>query len=328
VVAAGQNVSLALKADGTIVGWGTGGAIPKIRYINPDASSTLPMFPTNVVAIAAGSNGSCMILADGRVIAWGTFGTGADGPLTSERSMPASATVSMRYDQPLILRRDGIASPSDDVPLGIRPAILESGGFGSLVVAVLGDGTVTAWGYNNNPGTNLPPRLRSVSDIGVGDSHALAVRLPTPPVPTRATATAQVVNGFVVGLNVIDGGEGYAVPPQVTISGGSGGGATATAQISKGVVTGFTITNAGIGYTSAPTVTIDPPPFLPRLTIATSRVGVTMQVVRSKRYQLESSNDLPNFGPVGTPFVADTDTISQEFTVSETGQFFRIVEVP
>jgi hypothetical protein len=93
-------------------------------------------------------------------------------------------------------------------------------------------------------------------------------------------------------------------------------------------VTGFTITNAGIGYTSQPTVTIDPPPFLPKLTIATSRVGVTMQVVPGKRYQLESSNDLPNFGPLGTPFVASTDTISQEFAVSETGQFFRIVEVP
>jgi hypothetical protein len=93
-------------------------------------------------------------------------------------------------------------------------------------------------------------------------------------------------------------------------------------------VTGFTVTNAGIGYTSAPTVEIEAPPFLPRLSVATSRVGVTMQVVPGKRYQLESSNDLPNFGPVGPPFVADKDTVTEEFAVSETGQFFRIQEAP
>lgn len=63
--------------------------------------------------------------------------------------------------------------------------------------------------------------------------------------------------------------------------------------------------SGGVGYTGTPTITIAPPPFLPKLTIATSRVGVTMQVVPGKRYQLESSNDLPNFGPVGAPFVAD-----------------------
>jgi hypothetical protein len=100
------------------------------------------------------------------------------------------------------------------------------------------------------------------------------------------------------------------------------------AQISRGVVTGFTMTSAGIGYTSAPTVTIEPPPFLPKLAVSTSRVNVTMQVVPGKRYQLEASSDLPNFSPVGAAFVANGPTLNQEFVVSETGQFFRIEEVP
>ena len=51
-------------------------------------------------------------------------------------------------------------------------------------------------------------------------------------------------------------------------------------------------------------------------------------VVPGKRYQLESSDDLPNFSPIGVPFTAVSNTITNEFTLSETGQFFRIQEVP
>jgi hypothetical protein len=95
---------------------------------------------------------------------------------------------------------------------------------------------------------------------------------PQPLNPSIATATAQLVNGFVVGATIISGGSGYTNNPAVTITGGGGTGAKATATQINGVVTAITITNPGSGYTSAPTITIAPPPFPPKKAIATSQV--------------------------------------------------------
>lgn len=82
--------------------------------------------------------------------------------------------------------------------------------------------------------------------------------------PRQATATATVVNGFVVGATITDGGSGYTKVPSVVISGGGGTGATATATIdANGTVTGINIVSSGSKYTGIPTITIDPPPFPP-----------------------------------------------------------------
>lgn len=61
------------------------------------------------------------------------------------------------------------------------------------------------------------------------------------------------------GVAVTNGGSGYEVVPNVTISGGGGVGATAQAYISNGRVTSISITNNGGGYTSQSDVIIDPP---------------------------------------------------------------------
>lgn len=81
--------------------------------------------------------------------------------------------------------------------------------------------------------------------------------------PRPATATAQVVNGFVVGATITDGGYGYTNTPLVTITGGGGSGATATSTMVNGVVTGITIVTAGTGYTGTPSLVIEPPPYPP-----------------------------------------------------------------
>jgi hypothetical protein len=87
-------------------------------------------------------------------------------------------------------------------------------------------------------------------------------RLAQEPVPAQATATPEVVGGFVVGATVTSGGSGYtpppAAPPTVTIS-GNGKGATAIAQVSGGGVVTNVVTTPGSGYTDA-TITIAPPP--------------------------------------------------------------------
>ena len=77
-----------------------------------------------------------------------------------------------------------------------------------------------------------------------------------------ATARAEIVNGFIVGAEVLDGGYGYFSKPEVTISGGEGFGAVATATVSAGEVVGINIINPGFGYTGDPIINIAPPPVL------------------------------------------------------------------
>ena len=69
-------------------------------------------------------------------------------------------------------------------------------------------------------------------------------------------------------------------------------------------------------------------PFLPRLSVAVSRVNVTQSVVLGRKYQLESTKALGVWNPVGTVFVAESEEIVQEFVAAEVGQFFRLTEVP
>ena len=79
-----------------------------------------------------------------------------------------------------------------------------------------------------------------------------------------ATGTVTVMNGFVVGATITDGGSGYTKAPKVVISGGGGTGATAIATIdANGRVTRISIVSSGRKYTGTPTITIDPPPFPP-----------------------------------------------------------------
>ena len=74
-----------------------------------------------------------------------------------------------------------------------------------------------------------------------------------------ATATATVINGFVVGITVTDPGEGYINPPSVSIVGGGGSGAAATATLTGSGVGSITVTAAGSGYVSLPDVVVGPP---------------------------------------------------------------------
>jgi len=78
-------------------------------------------------------------------------------------------------------------------------------------------------------------------------------------VTRQATATANVVNGFVISYLVTDGGAGYSAPPEVTLSDPTGSGAVATAIIDNGAVIAIIADQAGGGYSANPTVTIAPP---------------------------------------------------------------------
>jgi hypothetical protein len=146
--------------------------------------------------------------------------------------------------------------------------------------------------------------------------------------PHAAEATAVVTNGFVIAASITDNGCGYTNAPLVLIQGGGGSNATATATIQNGFVTSVNIINPGSGYTNLPDILIGSPPFVPTLTINVSRVNVTQHVVLGLNYVLESSTDMINWTATGPPFTAQSEEITTEFIVSQTGQYFRIRQVP
>lgn len=72
--------------------------------------------------------------------------------------------------------------------------------------------------------------------------------------PVNATATALRTGTTVSGVQLTDGGTGYATAPTVVFTGGAGTGAAATATVAGGKVIDVDVTSGGTGYTSAPTV--------------------------------------------------------------------------
>ena len=98
--------------------------------------------------------------------------------------------------------------------------------------------------------------------VGSVTSSVVAVNVNIRP----AQATPVVVNGFIVGVTLTDGGCGYTNPPAIVFSGLGGTGAAAYAQISNGSVTNIVITSTGSGY-PANAVALFAPPLYPVLSI-------------------------------------------------------------
>ena len=73
-----------------------------------------------------------------------------------------------------------------------------------------------------------------------------------PPTPHRATATAQVVNGFLVDATITDPGYGYTNNPLpvVKIDDSTGTKATAHAVVTNGIVLSIVIDDPGMGYST------------------------------------------------------------------------------
>jgi len=168
-IAAGDDHSLALRADGTVVAWGG-----RNWYGQTDVSPQA----TNVIAIAAGGNHSLALRADGTAVGWGIN-------LYGQTDVPPQATnliaIAAGYNHSLALRADGTvvgwgqnswgqtAAPSQ----ATNVIAIAAGRDHSL--ALRADGTVVAWGRNTSGQTNVPSFLTNVVAIAGGRNHSLAL---------------------------------------------------------------------------------------------------------------------------------------------------------
>ena len=162
-----QYHALALRSNGTVVGWG----------YNNAGQTTIPAGLTNVTAIAAGGDHSLALRSNGTVVGWGYnyYGeTNVPAGLTNVTAIAAGGYYSMA------LKRDGTvvawgnnAYGQTNIPAGLTNVTAIAAGWGHSL-ALKSDGTVIAWGYNNHYQTNVPP-LTNVTAIVAGYYHSLAL---------------------------------------------------------------------------------------------------------------------------------------------------------
>jgi len=149
--------------------------------------------------------------------------------------------------------------------------------------------------------------------------------------PYRATATAQVVNGFVVGLNVIDGGWGYTREPKIKIIDETGLGAIVHCIIENGVVTQIIVDKPGSKYSGETAILIGSPRTNSSLEIGTSElnagVRITMHLALGMTYQLWSSTDCVDWTQEGEPFTAEEEEMDILREIEGPGRFFKLQEI-
>jgi alpha-tubulin suppressor-like RCC1 family protein len=172
----GDRHQLALKSDGTVVGWGAWskgqlGPVGAIGVTTPWTDRPIALTVAGkVIDVAAGDETSYALLDDGTVWAWGG---GREGELGTgpAPSLPllSNSTRSMEYR--------GAERP---VKVGIdQAAAITAAGHGAL--AILRDGTVSQWPRrrtaNSEPSFRpmAVPTLAGVMQVSMGWSHNLAL---------------------------------------------------------------------------------------------------------------------------------------------------------
>ncbi len=149
-----------------------------------------------------------------------------------------------------------LAAPAVESWMTFRmaPAVRVDGKVGQSFAVERLLGSTTTW----TSWTNITVEGSGIEVVDLGHRPGLArYRSRFSVVP--ATATAKLTAGFVTGITVDVGGEGYLQPPRVTLIGGGGSGATAQAILDRDKVGAIIVLTAGSGYASLPTVKIEAP---------------------------------------------------------------------
>ncbi len=178
--------TLTLTSDGRVTASGR----------NTSGQCTVPLDLDDVVAIAATWNASLALRGDGSLVVWGEYAR-----------VPPEATnlIAISYSNDFLgLRADGsvvswswLGTPRAPVPPDLGRAVAITSGT-MFSVALLENGTVRAWGYDNSRGQlDAPAGLTGVTQISASMFHTLALRASrqAPIILQQPTARRAWVNG-------------------------------------------------------------------------------------------------------------------------------------
>ena len=166
VVSAGTNFSLALRSDGTVWSWGSGGSGRLGHGTGSTSNIGVPgrvASLTNVTSISAGTSHALALRSDGTVWAWGNGGSGRLGNnATANQHSPVQVH-------------------------GLTNVIAISAG-GTHSLALRSNGSVWAWGSgtsgrlgrgstaNSHVPVQVSGMASGVTSISAGDGHSLVIR--------------------------------------------------------------------------------------------------------------------------------------------------------
>jgi alpha-tubulin suppressor-like RCC1 family protein len=176
-VAAGNDYSLALRADGTVVSWGR-------ALIG--ATNVLPTL-SNVVALAAGGTHVLALKSDGTIVSWGYDDYGqVQTPQDATNIVAIAAgqynSMALRADGQVLAWGAGKTNSNLDPDYGqsIVPETLNDvvhiATGGYHGLALKAGGSMVAWGRNQSHETNVPPGLSNVVSIAAGYDCSLALQ--------------------------------------------------------------------------------------------------------------------------------------------------------
>lgn len=166
-VAVGNQGAFALKANGTIIAWGS------------STETNVPAGLTNMIAVACSYQHGLALRTNGTVVGWGLNLTGQTTPPAGLSNVIAIATG---FSNSFALRADGrVVAWGQDVagetliPPDLNHVVAIAAG-AHHVLALKHDGTVRSWGNNDYNQTNVPSGLTNVIRIAAGPYYNIALR--------------------------------------------------------------------------------------------------------------------------------------------------------
>lgn len=163
--------AIALRADGTLFSWGSS--------LYSGAHRNVPANLRDVIALAgAGDSSAYALRSDGRVYFWSAYSGLAAVPL----DLPPITAIAAGYSQVLMLGTDGKVYQhgydsygASTVPVGLTDVTAIAANE-THSLAVKSDGTVVAWGSNSFGQTTVPADATDVVSVDASYYNSLVVR--------------------------------------------------------------------------------------------------------------------------------------------------------